>query len=224
MVNFLIITSKITPFSKKDVDEGNTPPDIYKLCVGIREAFCVSYNIRKDNNLYFYIEKSHKLIKFIGDELRYLGSDERSQALLFNKVLSFNHPADNNWTQSTPGIYVRTFKNNQEFTDFLIGDEKELVFILENTTPLSLPFLYHLQGYPKIKKIHQIKELNKKHLIIPAKPLDNKILIDILKIITENHTSELKSIKLTSLSKVNSLGDKVLYVNFQIDQQGMIKK
>lgn len=224
MVNFLIIISKITPFSKKDVDEGNTPPDIYNLCVGIREAFCVSYNIRKENTLYFYIEESHTLIKFIGEELRYLGSDERSQALLFNKVLSFNHPADNNWTKSTPGIYARKFKNNQDFTDFLFSNERQFVFILDNTSPLSFPFLYHMQGYPKIKKLTQINNLNEKFFIIPAKPLENKILIDILKIITENHTSELKYIKLTSLSKVISLGDKVLYVNFQIDQQGMIKK
>ena len=88
MVNFLIYISKITPFSKKDVDEGNTPPDIYKLCVSIREAFCISYYIRKENNLYFYIEEKHILIKFIGNELRYLGSDERSQALLLSKVLN----------------------------------------------------------------------------------------------------------------------------------------
>ncbi len=224
MTNFLIFITNLTPFTKKDIDEGNTPPDIYKLCVGIREAFCISYYIRKENNLYFYIEENRVLIKFIGNELRYLGSDERSQALLLSKAINRINSIENNWTRSTPGIYVRKLNDNMEFIHFLFIEKGPLIFLLNNTSPFSFPFLYHTQGYPKVKKLYQIKDLKERFFIIPSKSSDNKKLVDILKVITQTDTSKLEIIYLTSLDKINSLGDKILYTNFQIDRQEMIKK
>ena len=87
LANFLLIIEEIIDFTKKDIDIGYTPPLIYKICSCIREAFCLSYAIRKNNNLFLYFQKEKILIKFEGSRLRYLGPDERSQAILLKKVL-----------------------------------------------------------------------------------------------------------------------------------------
>jgi len=212
LVNFLIFVSKITPFSKKDVDEGNTPPDIYKLCVSIREAFCISYYIRKENNLFFYIKQDQIFIKFIGNELRYLGSDERSQALLFSKVLNnINQTEEKGWIRSTPGIYAKKFKDNEEFLNSLNSDENlPLTFILEED---------FARKTPKVIELNQIKSLNDQLFLIPSCSNDNKDLVEIAEKFTQKFPKELDSINLISFNKVKTLGDKILYVNFQIDQQ-----
>jgi len=90
LANFLLIIEEIIDFTKKDIDKGYTPPLIYKICSCIREAFCLSYAIRKNNNLYLYFQKEKILIKFEGSRLRYLGPDERSQALLLKKAFEKN--------------------------------------------------------------------------------------------------------------------------------------
>ena len=52
LVNYLLLIEDIPYFTKEDVDEGLTPLDVYKICSCIRETFCLSYSIRKQNNLY----------------------------------------------------------------------------------------------------------------------------------------------------------------------------
>ena len=115
LVNFLILIEKISKFSKNTIDKGKTPLDIYKLCSIIREAYCCSYTIRKNNNLYFYVDSSKILIKFEGTSLRYLGSDERSQALLLKRALDrINGLEKNNWQKmkrSNPVIFINRLKN-----------------------------------------------------------------------------------------------------------------
>ncbi len=88
MVNFLLLLEKIIQYNKEIIDKGLTPKKIYELCSCIRETFCLSYSIRKDNNLLLYFQKEHILVSFIGEALRYLGPDERSQALLLEKALN----------------------------------------------------------------------------------------------------------------------------------------
>ncbi|MHA1764008.1 MAG: hypothetical protein ACTSYC_09685, partial [Promethearchaeota archaeon] len=87
MVNFLLIIKRIAPFTKKDIDKGNTPLEIYDLCTCIKETFCLSYAIRKLNDLYLYFIEESLFLKFHGGELKYLGSDERSQAILLLKAI-----------------------------------------------------------------------------------------------------------------------------------------
>jgi len=89
LVNFLLFVKNIASYSKSDIDKGNTPLDVYKLCSCIRESFCLSYAIRKNNNLYLYFQNEHILIKFEGRTLRFVGPDERSQALLLEKALIY---------------------------------------------------------------------------------------------------------------------------------------
>ena len=116
MVNFLLLFEKIINYSKKDIDKGKTPLNVYKICSCIRETFCLSYAIRKDNVLYLYFQKEHVLIKFEGQTLRFLGPDERSQAILIKKALNkiyekFDNE-NNKWVKSTPGIFGKRFSNN----------------------------------------------------------------------------------------------------------------
>ncbi len=117
LVNILILIEKISKFTKSNIDKGKTPLDIYNLCSIIRESFCCSYSIRKDNNLYIYINSIHILIKFEGNSLRYLGSDERSQALLLNKALDKINEAEKinfqGMQKSTPGIFVKRLLNGE---------------------------------------------------------------------------------------------------------------
>ncbi|MFX1531798.1 MAG: hypothetical protein ACFFBC_11850, partial [Promethearchaeota archaeon] len=88
MVNFLLLFEKIIEYTKKQINKGLTPQKIYELCSCIRETFCLSYSIRKNNNLYLYFQEENLLLSFIGKKLRYLGPDERSQALLLLKALT----------------------------------------------------------------------------------------------------------------------------------------
>ena len=123
LVSFLLIIKNLVNFSKKDIDKGKTPPEIYHICSCIREAFCLSYTIRKENNLFLNFQSEGILIKFEGAKLRYLGPDERSQVLLLKKALDkvnlFKSTDIEKWRKSTPGIFVRKFSNNQSvFTYF----------------------------------------------------------------------------------------------------------
>ena len=82
LANFLLIIEELINYTKEDIDKGHTPLYIYALCSCIRETFCLSYAIRKNNTLYLYFQEEKILIKFEGSNLRYLGPDDRSQSLL----------------------------------------------------------------------------------------------------------------------------------------------
>jgi hypothetical protein len=208
---------KIINYSKTTIDKGKTPFIVYKICSCIREAFCLSYAIRKDNILYLYFQKEHILIKFEGQELRYLGPDERSQALLLEKVLEktcekFND-TNNKWIRSTPGISGRKFTNNFDFIDFFTSiSHGKSSLIIENPQNLG--------------KKTQLRELDKTvglidesdFFIIPISNIarDGENIIDSFK--------ELKTINIISFSMINSIENKILYINFRKDQQGTLKK
>ena len=108
LVNFLLFLENTINYDKRDIDEGRTPPLIYKICSCLREAFCLSYAIRKNNNVYFYFQRDHVLIKFDGKELRYLGPDERSQALLLEKALK--KQTTSNLDKWSPSLNAGFFK------------------------------------------------------------------------------------------------------------------
>ena len=54
LADFLILKTSPPKYTKKDIDIGNIPHELYAICSIIRESFCLSYSIRKDINLYFY--------------------------------------------------------------------------------------------------------------------------------------------------------------------------
>jgi hypothetical protein len=212
LINFLLLIEKIINYSKNDIDKGTTPLEIYGICSCIREAFCLSYNIRKDNVLYLYFQKEHILIKFEGQTMRFLGPDERSQALLLKKVLNkiYGKTADKNneWTTSTPGIFGKKFSENIELFEFLtsisygtnnliIDDYKNLV---RNTKVLNFD-----------KYLSPINELD--FFIIPTYKIQDGInnILELFK--------KLKNIRIISLSMIKPISDKILYINFRKDQQ-----
>ncbi len=220
MVDLLLFHETIPDYNKGDIDKGATPPEIYKICSCIRETFCLSYGIRKINNLYLFIQEKNVLIKFMGKKLRYLGPDERSQALLLSKALEKARHSSNqnneNWIESTPGIHVRNLNSSNSFHLFLKSiNSSRLTFICDPITIYDINFLYHMFDYPKIKKFRQLKNLKDSFYIFPR---SNQILINFLKSLVHIFPSMLEFITLVPLNKINSLEEKILYVNFQIDQ------
>lgn len=122
MVNFLLLINHLEKYSKQDINRGKTPESIYTICCAIRESFCLSYNIRKENTLFVYFEVDHILLKLLGRKLRYLGPDERSQAILINKALQLIYKKtskkDSGWIPSTPGFYIRKFPSHESFHSY----------------------------------------------------------------------------------------------------------
>jgi hypothetical protein len=224
LVNFLLIIEKIINYTKSDIDKGNTPPDIYNLCCCIRETFCLSYAIRKTNNLYLYFQKENILIKFEGINLKYLSSDERSQALLLQKALQkknqYKGSFPDKWVKSTPGIYVKRFHNYHSFILWLkLREIKEIVCVSDSISVLDFPFLYHMYDLPPIKHIKELGNLKKYFFIISLNSHANTLLINLLNSIVQIFPSMLENIILTPLGKIGPVENKILYINFRIDQQ-----
>ncbi|MFX1411137.1 MAG: hypothetical protein ACFFA6_12350 [Promethearchaeota archaeon] len=206
MVYFLLFIKKVVFYSKIDIDKGNTPLEIYRICSCIREAFCLSYSIRKNNILYLYFQDELILIKFDGEKLRYLGSDERSQALLLKKAIDTAKQNkilnDKVWKKSTPGIFVRNFKDNTSFYLFLKS------ILIKNNFFISDDDLY--SG----KEIDiSTFNINESLFIVPnySNSQKNEVFFELFK--------KLKNIKYITLLNVKAVEDKILYINFQIDQQ-----
>jgi hypothetical protein len=184
LVNFILFIENISKYSKREVDLGKTPHDVYRLCCCIRETFCLSYSIRKENNLYLYFQKEHVLIKFEGKKLRYLGPDERSQALLLVKALN-------------------NYKSIRKGKTFLMIDLPQHVEEKVEDFNSNNEFFGNMENDFFIIPIYSISR-------------DNSNIIELFK--------EVKNIKLISLSKIKEVDNKILYINFRKDQQGIPSK
>ncbi|MBY8983498.1 MAG: hypothetical protein KGD65_00360 [Candidatus Lokiarchaeota archaeon] len=216
MVNFLLLIEEITQYNKEIINRGLTPQKVYELCSCIRETFCLSYSIRKNNNLFFYFQKEHILVSFIGSELRHLGPDERSQALLLEKALNkangINFIEKDGSKQSTPGIYILKFLDHPSFHRYIQS-------LIEGTVYLVI------DNEEFIKKERDIYAPNinieffidRNLFIIPT--YDN--FIDNSKILTL--FKEMKKIKFLSLSKIKQIENKILYINYRKDHQDSVQ-
>ncbi|MFW9822753.1 MAG: hypothetical protein ACFFE4_07460 [Candidatus Thorarchaeota archaeon] len=203
MVNFLLLSENIPEYSKIIIDKGQTPPKIYELCCCIRETFCLSYSIRKENNLLIFFEKRHILVNFIGNKLRYLGPDERSQALLLEKALREAKETDISWkrirAQSTPGIYISKFYDLLSFLDFINSMYMGQLYLIIDNNKLSdkdLKSAAFLEGELFILPTYENAKMNSK-------------ILDLFK--------QMKTIKFLSLSKIKQLENKILYINYRKD-------
>ncbi len=210
LVNFLILFKNITNYSKKDIDKGNTPENTYELCNIIRETFCMSYSIRKNNNLFIYFQKKHVLIKLIGIELKYLGPDERSQALLLLKAfekISKNNIEYDNWIKSTPGIYFRQCSDDASIITILESiNNKDFIFIIDESQVINIDFKIEIKSFSSLEKISEY------FYIISTYPI-SKINPDFIQLIRK-----LKTIQFIKISNIKAVQDKILYLNFQIDR------
>ncbi|MFW9826958.1 MAG: hypothetical protein ACFFEY_04980 [Candidatus Thorarchaeota archaeon] len=215
MVKFLLLIDDISKFSKVDIDQGKTPYDVYMLCSCIRETFCLSYSIRKSNNLYLYIQKQGILIKFHGNKLRYLGPDERSQALLLEKALKkinkIISPENDDWFKSTPGIFIRKFNNSKSFMSYISSViQQNYSFLIDDKSNFNNKLNFFNV------KTRDDGFWEKSFFIIPT----HRISKDLHKLIQK--FKDMKNIKIISLSKIKSLENKILFINFQRDRQEIL--
>jgi hypothetical protein len=213
LVNILILIDKIAKFTKNSIDLGRTPLDVYNLCSVIRETFCCSYSIRKNNNLYIYFDSIQTFIKFEGKSLRYLGSDERSQALLLKRALDKVNEIEKlnlRMQRSTPGIFVKRLSSSES--------------ILENITDLYNDKIIVINEFEKenmesdIIYLEELDNLGEYCYIFPF-PQISRSTIEILRVIDEKY-----QLKYANLSKINGIENKILYVNFIIDHKDNQKK
>ncbi|MBD3213769.1 MAG: hypothetical protein GF311_14255 [Candidatus Lokiarchaeota archaeon] len=208
VVNFLILCKSIINYTKKDIDRGETPQKVYTLCSIIRDTFCLSYSIRKSNNLYLYFFDAHCAVKLIGSELRFLGSDERSQALLLNKAIDeFRERKPDRWVDSTPGIFVKYFAHYE----FMLKD------IIE-PKPSPLIFIEYSNNTNRRTKNSSLKN------ILFESFYPNPFFILPLFCITEeypNFIEKLNSIihplNFVAFPNLKKPQDKILYINFYLD-------
>jgi hypothetical protein len=214
LVNFLILIEKFPKFSKSDVDVGKTPIYVYNLCSIIRESFCLSYSIRKNNNLYLYFKALQLLIKYEGKKLRFLGSDERSQAILLNKalekIIGDEKLQTQEWEKSTPGIFVKRLPNSG--------------FILENINNIlhnKIVFIAEFENknlYLDVINLDDLDDMSEYCYIFPYSQ-NSQSSLRFLQVIKENY-----NLKYINLSNIKGIENKILCINFRIDQSKDINK
>jgi tRNA pseudouridine-54 N-methylase len=208
LADFLLLIEKIIEYKKIDIDKGDTPFEIYRICNCIRETFCLSYAIRKDNNLYLLFLKDLVILWFKGQKLKYLGSDERSQALLLLKALQKTKsiPILDKWIESTPGIYIRKLSNYNIFVE-----------LLNQISPIDIIYVSKLESKTvdtsNIDGLSTIINLRDKLYIIPMENIFLKDLEETL------FFSILKNLRFTLLPNIKNTQDKILFINFLIDKQ-----
>jgi len=214
LVNFLILIEKFPKFSKSNIDVGKTPIYVYNLCSIIRESFCLSYSIRKNNNLYLYFESLQLLIKYEGKKLRFLGSDERSQAILLNKALEKINGDEKVktqvWEKSTPGIFVKRLPNSGSILE-------NINFILHN----KIVFIAEFENkdlYPDVFNLDDLDDMSEYCYILPYFQ-NSQSSLRFLQVIKENY-----NLKFINLSNIKGIENKILYINFRIDQSKDINK
>ncbi len=96
------------------------------LCRCVNSSFFLSHDLRRDTECYLVLlgePDPQKTILFRGDSLRYLSPDERSAGSLIKKALGL--PCDEEFRESTPGVYVRRGGLEEllkEFTPVLLDE------------------------------------------------------------------------------------------------------
>jgi len=148
--------------------------------------------------------------------LRYLGPDERSQALLLEKALNKANGIDFNVEdgrkQSTPGIYALRFLDHPSSLGYInslvIGD----VYIIINKEEFIKK---ERDIYAHNINFEFFKERN--WFIIPTYDnfIGNSRILDLIK--------EMKNIEFFSLSKIEKIENKILYINYLKDQQDSVR-
>ena len=207
LANFLLFIENISDYTKKVIDNGQTPLDVYNVCSIIRESFCCSYSIRKDNNLYIYIDSTHNLIKFEGNSLRYLGSDERSQALLLKRALDKLNGIEKIISQrmqkSTPGIFVKKLLNDESILENIIDLYNDKIIVINEFEKENME-----------SDINNLEELDNLREYCYIFPQNSPSTVDFLGLIDEKY-----KLKYANLSNIKGIENKILYINFLIDQK-----
>lgn len=110
---FSVLLNSIPKISQKQLDLGFVDQTVSKLSACIRAAFFLSHGIRRDTILYILVKDGNFMIKLVGDELKYLGPDIRSIALLLMKAQMELKELNKKRTTSKRGVYVLENNANQ---------------------------------------------------------------------------------------------------------------
>lgn len=209
MTQFLLYVENISKFSKSDINEGKIPPDVNAICLCIKNVFCLSYSIRKHNIFFIYVINHNFMIKFEGKTLRYLGPDERSQSLLLMKALNrFDEKIifenKNNWIQSTPGIFIKKLRSDQNIINVFKSLNNKMIFFFNDD------YLYPDNIGTIPDKLYT--KLEKYLLIFPLNVFKTENLNFLRHLTNYENTLSYK------LPYIKSVQDKILYINFQIDR------
>ena len=93
-------------FSLNDLPGSAGRMDI--LCRCVNSALFLSHDLRRDVVIYLVLlgePEPPKIVRFSGQDVRYLNPDERSSGSLIKKSLELK--ARIRWKESTPGVWVR---------------------------------------------------------------------------------------------------------------------
>jgi hypothetical protein len=149
------------------------------------------------------------LIKFAGASLRYMGSDERSQALLLKKALDRAMNVDKSKSQkmvkSTPGIFVKCLQNGESILGNIKDIEYDKIVVFEELKK---------ENEKIITRAIEDLENHSKYCYIYLFPQNSKKGVELLRSIDEEY-----NLIYINLSTIKGTEDKILYINFLIDQK-----
>jgi len=109
MREFIVVGHKAVTdgqFSLNDLSGSAGRIDI--MCRCVNSALFLSHDLRRDVVIYLVLlgePEPPKIVKFSGQDVRYLNPDERSSGSLIKKALELK--ARIRWKESTPGVWVR---------------------------------------------------------------------------------------------------------------------
>ncbi len=133
MKDFVIIGHKALTrgdFSLNDLPGSAGRMDI--LCRCINTALFLSHGMRRDVNVHLVMlgePDPGKIVRFNGEQLRYLSPDERSSASLIKKALEKD--ATDFESQSTPGVWIRR-GSLEKLLDEFRGADRHIYYLHED--------------------------------------------------------------------------------------------
>jgi tRNA pseudouridine-54 N-methylase len=163
---FSVLLNSIPQINQKQLDLGFVDSTVSKLSACIRAAFFLSHEIRRDTTLYILVKDGNYMIKLVGGELKYLGPDARSIALLLIKAqieLKELNKKKNNLSKR--GVYIS--KNNTNFIEILRNiNASQVIFptingknieeiVLENSVNTVIPIEYPFPDDLKSQLVNQ---------------------------------------------------------------------
>lgn len=102
------------------------------LCRCINCALFLSHDIRRDVIIYLVLlgePDMPRIVKFEGENVRYLNPDERSSGSLIKKALEKS--TISRWRESTPGVWIRR-GDLADLLDEVLTNKKRLFYLKEN--------------------------------------------------------------------------------------------
>lgn len=107
------------------------------MCRCVNSALFLSHDLRRDVNIYMVLmgePTPPKIVKFEGENVRYLNPDERSSGSLIKKALSV--AARPFWKESTPGVWVKTGDLGDVLEELLKEGDRSLFYLREDGTDI----------------------------------------------------------------------------------------